>query len=273
MKFTKYEGLGNDFILIDNRAQQYSKEQLQKISKSLCQRRISVGADGFMAVFPCAEADFEMYFLNADGTEAEMCGNGARCMTQFAYERGIAPNLMHFKTKAGLIEGAVLPEGKVKIKMNLPTCVQLSVQVKEKGKAFDLSYLELGNPGVPHALLRREEAIEDPLAIARMLRHHAIFPRGANINLYQVLGENHLSLQTYERGVEDFTLTCGTGAAAAAALCILKGILKGPEILVSMPGGDLLCHILSCEGEMKALYQIGPAQKVFEGETEDERGI
>lgn len=269
MKFSKLQGLGNDFIIIDGRNKNYTAIQLETMAKVLCTRKKSIGADGLMVVENAEQADFKMLFYNADGSIGEMCGNGARCILRYAYDKGIVGKKAKFETKAGWIEGELLDESNVKIKLNLPCDIHKNLSVKEGEHSWNLSYLELGNPGVPHGLIKEEDLKENPLHIARRLRFAKEFPKGANINLYQKLGENLLQVRTYERGVEDFTLACGTGAASTAILCILNGVVKGPNVQIQMPGGVLEVEVREHLGEIREVYLIGETLFVCDGEARE----
>ena len=246
-------GAGNDFMVIDARGltMDFEKKALEYCAVT--------GADGFMAVDYSDKADFKLHFYNSDGTRGEMCGNGARCICRFAYDMGIAGEEMVVETDAGLVPGWRLDENQYKVKLNDPSVLDLS----RKGT---VAYVELGNPGVPHAvaeykgdLWADKEDIWDGMCA---LRHDAAFPKGANVNFYQVMGENEVRMLTFERGVEDYTLACGTGTGSVACTLWKKGQLPGNVLTAHNPGGTLKVTIGS-EGEtITSILLEGPTQVV-----------
>ena len=185
-------GAGNDFMVIDARGLTLDFE---KLAPEYC--RLS-GADGFMAVDYSDKADFKLHFYNADGSRGEMCGNGARCICRFAYDMGIAGENMVVETDAGLVPGKRMDESEYVVQLNNPGVLDLH----RKG---DIAYVELGNPGVPHAVACYEGdlwADADCIwASMKQLRHDSAFPKGANVNFYQPLGESEVRVLTFERGV------------------------------------------------------------------------
>jgi diaminopimelate epimerase len=250
-------GAGNDFAVIDARglAPDYTQLALE-----LCKL---TGADGFMAVDNSEIADFKLHFYNADGSRGEMCGNGSRCICRFAYEHGIAGENMSVETDAGIVYGKRLSESRYLVKLNNPGIVDLH-------RKADAAYIELGNPGVPHAVTEipgltwdmRDELREQ----AKGLRFDPAFPKGSNVNLYTWLDENTIRILTFERGVEDYTLACGTGSASTAVVLWLKGLLPSGKLTVKNPGGDLTVAI---EGKdsVEALWLEGPTEVVKEFEV------
>ncbi len=206
MKITYMNGAGNDFMVMDARGLKLNFEEL---SQELCKL---AGADGFMAVDHSVIADFKLHFYNADGSRGEMCGNGARCICRFAHELGIAGDEMTVETDAGLVSGWRIDENQYRVKLNNPGILDLH----RKG---NIAYVELGNPGVPHAVAEyKGDLWEDADAIwdhMRFLRYDPAFPKGANVNFYQVLGEAEVKVLTFERG---WRTTPWPAAPAAAAL-------------------------------------------------------
>ncbi|OGR01017.1 MAG: diaminopimelate epimerase, partial [Deltaproteobacteria bacterium RIFOXYD12_FULL_50_9] len=213
-----------------------------------------------------AGADFTWQFFNADGSIAEMCGNGARCAARFAFTRGIAPAAMRFMTLAGLIEAQVV-DGSVKIRMTPPTRINEQHTVILNGETLTLSSI---NTGVPHAVCFVADNSATPVvAWGREIRHHEIFkPAGSNVNFVQVLANNTLHLRTYERGVEDETMACGTGAVAGAIIAALQGLVKPPVSVITSGGERLTIHFTlenTAIPVINNIYLEGPALFIYEG--------
>ena len=246
-------GAGNDFMVIDARGLEMDFE---KLSVELC--KLS-GADGFMAVDNSDKADFRLHFYNSDGTRGEMCGNGARCICRYAYEHGIAGESMVVETDAGLVPGWRLSERLYRVKLNNPGVLDLH-------RKADAAYVELGCPGVPHAV--REvpgltfENKADFWEMGKALRHDPVFPKGANANLYTWTGENEIRILTFERGVEDYTLACGTGTGSTACVLWQAGKLPGGRLKAENQGGTLEVTIEGRDGEISAIYLEGPTEVV-----------
>ena len=252
MKVWYMNGAGNDFAVVDARDLELDYTSL---ALELCKL---TGADGFMAVDHSDKADFKLHFYNADGSRGEMCGNGSRCICRFAYENGIAGENMSVETDAGIVYGKRLSESQYLVKLNNPGIVDLNLKP-------DAAYIELGNPGVPHAVMEipglsweMRDALREK---ARNLRFDPAFPKGANANLYTWLDENTIRILTFERGVEDYTLACGTGSASTAVALWLKGLIPSGKLTVKNPGGDLAVTI---EGKdtVQALWLEGPTEVV-----------
>ncbi len=226
--FTKMSGTGNDFILIDHRQRFLEGVDCSRLAKAICRRNFSVGADGLILIEPSSVADFSWQFLNADGSVAEMCGNGARCAARFAYNRGIAGKTMRFETLAGIIEAFV--EGPaVRIGLTPPRDLRLDLSLDIDSADRILHFV---NTGVPHVVHFVEDNSRTPVVKwGRYIRLHKMFqPAGTNANFVEVTGKNALSVRTYERGVEDETMACGTGATAAAVIAALLGKVAAPVI-------------------------------------------
>ena len=274
MEFYKMQGAGNDFIIIDNMKLKIPVEKLSKIAKKLCQRRVSIGADGFMVVdYPDGDADFKMLFYNRDGSIGEMCGNGARCISRYAYINNIAGEKMTFETGAGIVRSEILEGRLVKVLLNSPELIELNNNIEVDGVNYECSYIELGNPGLPHVVVKYnlQQADENKLReIGRKIRYYEGFPKGANVNFYQVLDETTSLVKTYERGVEDFTLACGTGSASTAVALILKGYLKCNYVEIINDGGGLFVEVEKCENKIDKLYLIGSTNVVAIGKVMDE---
>lgn len=257
MKVYYMNGAGNDFMVIDARGLELDFE---KLSLELCKL---TGADGFMAVGNSDKADFRLHFYNADGSRGEMCGNGARCICRFAYDMGIAGAEMVVQTDAGLVPGWRLDENQYKVRLNNPSVLDLS----RKG---DIAYAELGDPGVPHAVAAYEgdlwadaDSLREQM---RALRYDPAFPKGANVNFYQPIGEAEVKVLTFERGVEDFTLACGTGCGSIASTLWAKGELPGSVLTAHNRGGTLRVTIGGECGKVNSILLEGPTEivKVYE---------
>lgn len=275
MRFTKMQGAGNDFIVINNMALRLPLEQLPDMARRLCRRRVSIGANALMvADFPEQGGDFQMRFYNADGTVAEMCGNGARCIARYAYENGFAQSHMTIETVAGPVKAWRQDRRKYRIRLNDPGALDLERPVEACGKMWECAYVELGNPGIPHAVVYYPglvEKTEDELRdLGKTLRYHPAFPKGANVNFYDVRGGGDVVEMTYERGVEDFTLACGTGSGSTAAVLTLLGKVPGPTVHLMVPGGDLWVEVERADKTIIGLYLIGDTNIVCEGEITDE---
>jgi diaminopimelate epimerase len=266
LKMTKMSGSGNDFILVDNRLKAVPDNRMVLLAKQLCRRMVSVGADGMIFVEPSDRCDFKWRFFNADGSEAEMCGNGGRCAARFAYLQGIAGPEITFETLAGPIQAWV--EGsKVKLQLTRPEGIKLD-QTIAVGK--DQITLDFINIGVPHALVWVEDI--DAVNVVRLghrIRFHEYFkPKGTNVNFIQIKDQEMLWVRTYERGVEGETLACGTGSVAAAAIGFFKNKVRSP-VKVRTRGGEVLTVYV--EGQpgkhIEQVYLEGEVRLIFEGEV------
>ena len=246
-------GAGNDFMVIDARGLtlDFSALALQYCKLS--------GADGFMAVDHSEIADFKLHFYNADGSRGEMCGNGARCICRFAYDLGLAGEEMVVETDAGLVYGKRLDENQYRVKLNNPGVLDLH----RKG---DIAYVELGDPGVPHAVAECPDldwdTAEAQKEYYRSLRYDSAFPKGANVNFYRWIGENEVRVLTFERGVEDFTLACGTGCGSIASTLWLKGQLPGGVLTARNKGGTLTVTVGGENGVIRSIELEGPTEVV-----------
>ncbi len=250
MKVWHMSGAGNDFAVID--AGEMTMD-FSPLAKQLCDQLCT---DGFMAVDVSDTADFRLHFYNADGSRGEMCGNGARCICKFAYDMGIAGETMTLQTDAGLVYGWRLDENRYRVQLNVPGLVDLQ-------RRNDAAYVELGDPGVPHsvtcvpglAFSQKEELL--PRALE--LRHDPVFPKGVNVNFYDRLDANTVRVLTYERGVEDYTLACGTGSASVATVLWLRGELPGGVLHAENQGGTLTVTVSGKSGKVEQLLLEGPA--------------
>jgi len=275
MEFTKMQGAGNDFIVIDNRDGSLSGEMLSRLAARLCTRRLSIGADGLMAVSPARHGgDFAMLFYNADGSLGEMCGNGARCICRYGCEHGLAGDIQRVETTAGLVTGRRIDRRTYQVRLNDPSVLTLEHPVRYHGKDYAASYVELGDPGLPHCVVRFDgwDALEtDELRkMGQTLRRDPAFPKGANVTFVKVLGPDALKAVTFERGVEDFTLACGTGCGAAVAALTLLGAVSGRDVKIAMPGGELAVTVTPEGGSARDILLTGPTNTVCSGEVLDE---
>jgi diaminopimelate epimerase len=265
LKVTKMSGSGNDFIIIDNRFDLLKGVSLPNLARILCQRRKAVGADGLILVENSKVANFKWRFFNADGSEAEMCGNGGRCVSRFAVIKGIAPSRLTFETLAGIIHAEV-KNRKVKLQLPPPTALKLNQKILVESKTYQINVI---NTGVPHAVLVVENLEEFPVKkLGEKIRFHPIFqPSGTNVNFIEVIDKFSLKIRTYERGVEDETLACGTGSVAAALIASALNLVKSP-VGVKTWGGEVLTIYFekNLENSFSRVYLQGDTCLVFEGE-------
>ena len=265
--FWKMSGSGNDFVVIDNR-RRVIRGGYGAWARRLCHRQFGVGADGLLLLEPDKRQDFRMVYYNADGSRADMCGNGARCMAYFAHARGAVPGKFRFRTDAYPV-GAKVDGQIVQISLADARNYKPEVPAKVDGKIYRPAFL---NTGVPHAVLIVSNADQVYVSgLGRALRFHRVFGRkGANINFVQKIGPNRLRVRTYERGVEAETLACGTGVTASAIAAALQGLVKAPVQCV-VTGGDTLevNFKMHRENRGRPATQItlkGPVRLTFKGE-------
>ena len=275
MEFWKMNGAGNDFIILDNRAEGLPEDAFPAIARTLCTPRLSLGADGLMVVEQAQGAgDFKMLFFNSDGSVGEMCGNGARCICRYGYETGLSGPRQAVETTAGLVYGDRLDQRHYRVRLNDPTTIRLEGSVEVDGKAWPCAYVELGNPGLPHAVVPylglAQASREELFALGRALRYHPAFPKGANVNFYEVTGKDQVLELTYERGVEGFTYACGTGTGSVAAVLTLQGAVSGRAVAVQMTGGELVVDVERRSSTVEHLFLTGPTNMVAKGELTDE---
>jgi diaminopimelate epimerase len=267
LRFTKMNGAGNDFILIDNRDLKISLNTEQVVR--MCHRQRGIGADGVMLLIPCAsgKADWAWQFYNSDGSKAEMCGNGARCFARYVQQvTGTNQESITFETIAGIIT-ARFQGDRVTINLTKPQGLRLAEQVSLKG---GIAEIHSCNTGVPHAVLfvkDADQAMVQP--VGAEVRYHSHFsPKGTNVNFVQILGPNSIRVRTYERGVENETLACGTGVTASALVTARLHQFTSP-VKIQVQGGDILEVSFEEEkGEFTSDRLNGPADFVFRGEIE-----
>jgi diaminopimelate epimerase len=237
--FFKMSGSGNDFIIIDNRSRLIENIPLRDFVRAVCQRNISLGADGLILIEKprTAGCDFSWRFFNADGSEAEMCGNGGRCAARYAVINSIAGKNLSFETLAGIIHAEVT-ENRAKIELPSPQEPEMNIHLSVDGENILLHFI---NTGVPHVVLFIDNIADAQVyALGKKLRFHQRFqPAGTNVNFVSVAGSSRLSVRTYERGVEDETLACGTGSVAAALIASALGMVSSP-VQVKTRGEEIL---------------------------------
>ena len=271
MRFWKMHGLGNDYIVIDNREEKISGKQAAELAKRLCERRLSVGADGLLLASNSKVGEVKMRIYNADGSEAEMCGNGIRCFAKYCYENGVVKKTeFSIETLSGIKNVLLtLQHGEVsavKVDMGSPnwersslpmvgqgTCINENLDVD--GEVYKVTCLSMGNP---HCVIFVDKVDDFPVEqIGRKIEKHKAFPKRTNVGFVQVLNPHELKLRVWERGCGE-TLACGTGSCAAVAAANKLGKVDS-KVTVHVLGGDLQVEVA------KSLFLSGAAEKVFEG--------
>lgn len=261
--FTKMSGSGNDFVMVDNRNGRLGLEP-RTLAERVCRRRISVGADGLILVEPSSKADFRMRIFNADGSEAEMCGNGGRCVALFAEMLGIAGPRMAFETLAGIIRADV-QGSRVKLQISQPQELRLRQSIEVDGVMHQVHSI---NTGVPHAVIFCSDLEEVAVrALGRQIRFHPAFqPAGTNVDFAAVLNSHGLAIRTYERGVEDETLACGTGAVASALVAAALGLVTSPVQVLVRSGETLTVYFTGSGPEFREVFFEGEVRLIYQGE-------
>jgi diaminopimelate epimerase len=265
LRFTKMNGAGNDFVMIDNRAGdvRLQPEQIVRI----CDRHRGVGADGILLLEKGSNgADFRMRYYNRDGGEAEMCGNGARCFARFAKKVAGAPERISFQTPAGLI-GARLHGDLVTLNMSDPTDLRLNLRLQIDGEDAVVHYI---NSGVPHVVVpvARLDVVHVFTQGAAIRRHKKFSPQGANVNFIEKRGAQKILVRTYERGVEGETLACGTGVVASALIFAVTEKVDGPVSVTVRSGSELSVDFKRAGNQFRNVTLTGPAEFAFEGTIE-----
>lgn len=260
--FWKMHGAGNDFILIDDRAERFSFPEAAWL-KGLCSRRTGVGAEGVIMIQPSKTEDFRMRVFNPDGTEVSMCGNGARCAARLAYDLGAVQQQMAIETAAGSLHAEIVSDN-VRLRMMPPSDWRLQQSLELDGKPVSYSFV---NIGVPHVVIEVEDLDHaDVHGLGARIRYHEVFaPAGSNVNFMLVSGPRSLCVRTYERGVEAETLACGTGIVACALIAGRLGRAAAPVAITCASGYMLeVNYRLTAEGA-EHVSLLGPACHVFEG--------
>ncbi len=277
MRFWKMHGLGNDYIVVDNRDNDINSRQASNLAKHLCERRFSIGADGLLLLSESKSADAKMRIFNADGSEAEMCGNGIRCFAKYCFETGIVKKeefyvetlsgvkLVMLTVKGNVVEAVKVDMGKPNWERNsLPmvgegTCVNENFEVDEE--VFKVTCLSIGNP---HCVIFVDNVDNFPVEeIGSIIENNKVFPKRTNVDFVQVLSTSQLKIRVWERGCGE-TFACGTGTCASVAAANRLGKV-GDKVTVHLIGG-----CLKVEVDAGKLFLSGEAKKVFEGTLFDE---
>ncbi|HPG30075.1 MAG TPA: diaminopimelate epimerase [bacterium] len=273
LEFQKFCGAGNDFIIIDNRNFKQTIKNRADFAVKYCRRGLSIGADGVIFIENSSISDFKMSLFQPDGSQAEMCGNGGRCSAKYAYLNGITNKEMKFETPAGLIEAYIFDKS-VSVKLTQPTGLKLNSSVKLDGLnlSFDYGFI---NTGVPHTVIIADNPENiDVKNLGNKIRFHKDFqPAGTNVNFIKFNEDNSISIRTYERGVEDETLACGTGSTASALIASLKKGLESPVSVKTKSGLILKIHfdrknLINGNFAELNLFLEGDAEKIYDGIVE-----
>jgi diaminopimelate epimerase len=265
--FHKMSGSGNDFIIIDNRRGVLPMDDARVFASRVCRRKVSAGADGLILVERANGADFKWRFFNSDGSVAEMCGNGARCVARFAYRQEICGPEMAFETQAGIIRARV-SGSRVKVTLPKPVALKLDYEMMLEQGPLRVSSV---NTGVPHVVV----AVPDPeqpdvATLGREIRFHPLFsPAGTNVN-FVAIRQGGLAIRTYERGVEGETLSCGTGTVAAAVVGVTRGEVASPVAVVTRSGETLTVHVSREGDDIREVCLEGDTRLVYEGALTEE---
>jgi diaminopimelate epimerase len=254
VKFYKYQGTGNDFIMVDDRDNSFDREDTVLVNK-LCHRRFGIGADGLILLRNSKGYDFEMIYYNSDGSESSMCGNGGRCIIKFAHDLGIIGDDCSFLAVDGPHQGLIRANGIVHLKM------------KNVDEIWSQNSDYVMNTGSPHYIIfARNISDIDIVPAAQQIRYNETYKKdGINVNFAEPLKSNHIAVRTYERGVEDETYSCGTGVVAASLAHYLQSGGTEKSIDVDVKGGKLRVTFDAHNNQFSNIFLIGPAEKVFEG--------
>ena len=276
MKFTKMQGLGNDFILVNCLSEQLAGDY-EALARKLCDRHYGIGADGLILILPSESADIRMRIFNSDGSEPEMCGNGIRCFARFVYEGDIVKkHIMRVETLAGVIIPEIILEGdrvvSVRVDMGEPRLERNVIPMTGAAgrvvneplvvgdRTYNVTCVSMGNP---HCITFVSDVEEVAITtIGPKMENHLVFPRRTNVEFIQVLNRNEVNMRVWERGAGE-TLACGTGACATGVACILND-LTDRTVSVHLAGGDLMIEW----ADNNHVYMTGPAEYVFRGESD-----
>ncbi len=271
--FMKLSGSGNDFILIDHRRPRLAENELARFAAGVCTPHRSLGADGVILITRSRRADFGWRLFNADGSEAEMSGNGGRCAARFAYLKGIAGRKMRFETAAGIVEAEVFPKEPVEVRMLFPEPrdLRLGVSVALPGKTLEGHFIEAGVPHLVYLVpTGRLEEIELEKVGPASRRHPLFQPAGTNVDWLEISDPHTVRLRTYERGVEGETLSCGSGSVAAAVVATALGKTASPVTVMQRSGGRLIVSFDWDGINASRVFLRGDAVVVCEGEIWEE---
>jgi diaminopimelate epimerase len=276
MRFTKMHGLGNDFVMVDCFEEKLDEAALPDLARRACDRHFGVGADGVILAGPSDKADFRMRLINADGSEAEHCGNGIRCMAKLVYDRGHTQaeritvetigriNVLDLSVRNGKVDTVRVDMGQPGFQRSVlpmtgdPGSEAVSVPLQVGDQTLEFTCISMGNP---HAVTFVDDVHSYPVeTIGPLVEHHAVFPRRTNVEFIHVLGPNELDMRVWERGASE-TLACGTGACASLVAAARTG-RSDRKATVHLPGGDLQIEW----AEDGRVYMTGPAVTVFEGD-------
>ena len=268
LEFWKMSGSGNDFILIDNRDGKVAEGEMGRLVERICRRRESVGADGLIFLTRSDQCDFAWRFFNPDGAEAEMCGNGGRCVARFAHLRGIAGPKMTFETLAGPISAEVTGRV-VKLLMPDPSGLEMDIDLAHEPGWLSMDFI---NTGVPHAVIQVKEIADHPVVEqGRAIRYHTMFsPEGTNADFIKVIGSDLIEMRTYERGVEDETLACGTGAIASALVASVRGTVSSPVRVRTKGGEELQIHFQKEGDKFSPVWLEGSTSIAYQAQLHEE---
>ena len=274
LNFTKMQGLGNDFIILDYEEFQKSEMPIEKLAIKLCDRHFGIGADGLIVINPnTTETDIGWFFYNSDGSIAQMCGNGIRCFAKYVFDKGlINKKTFSVETKAGTIIPEIIDENNIKVNMSKPIldCDKIPVKsdsnlnfdIEAKGKKFKANAVSMGNPHC--VIFTKENTKELALEYGRAIETHPMFPEKTNVEFIKILSPKEINLDVWERGCA-ITLACGTGACASVVAGILNNLLE-KQVKVNLPGGQLLIEWDgSTTDTEKDVFMTGDAQYVFTG--------
>ena len=276
VEFTKMSGAGNDFIVLDNRDDRFSDEDLSNLAIRLCPRRTRVGADGILALGAPAREDvhFRMVYFNADGSRGTMCGNGARCLSRFAGLIGMAHNPLLFSTDAGVYRAEVPPNPEDGVKLFVPAYRDYRAHpgLSAAGALSDIHFIWTGTEHLVVFVKQVDQLHVSELG-PRLRSDPGMLPAGANVNFVEIVnagstGKAEIRVRTYEKGVESETLSCGTGAIASSIVCCLTNKTAGRVIRVSMPGGELEMGFSGSASAPIDMYLQGPADIIYQASTE-----
>jgi len=266
LDFWKMSGSGNDFIVIDHRDRRIPEADQPEFARRVCRRMFSVGADGLILIEPPLDAshDFSWRFYNSDGSEAAMCGNGSRCAARFAFAHGIAEKSMRFATLAGIIQAEIVTETQTRVLLPAPPPWRSGVAVELEGRRLTGGLLTVG---VPHLVLFPEEKDVPVVRWGREARMAPQFqPAGVNVNFVRLAEGNRIYVRTYERGVENETMACGTGATASAIGAAIEYGLRPPVTVVTSGGEELIINFTTdVDGGIAHVTLEGAARLIYRG--------